>query len=1128
MDKDIEIESIRKRLKNFDFCDLFTQELGWNHPESSKGSISVDGKTVPFSYVAQLKKIPVLSFTGKSWEKFQDQKEREKLHKEIKKRHEKHLAIFSDNQHCASWSYLSEKGKVRVYDYFKGQNGDALLGKLAGIHIGIDEKEPSIKDISENLEKSFNTEKVTKQFYNHFKEGHLDFQKYILGIDDKQHKGWYASVILNRLMFIWFVQKKGFVDGNRNYLSDKLDEFRDKGKNYYEHFLKILFFEGFAKKPEERSNNAKRVLGNIKYLNGGLFVPHSIEDKYGKKIKIRDKAFDKIFEIFSGYDWYAEDGIGKSNEISPDVLGHIFEKYINDVQKKSLGAFYTRDEITEYLSKHNIHRHILDKVNEKGYSFESVEKLLYNLDAPLCKLLLTDENSVLNTLTILDPAVGSGAFLVAAMKQLIDIYSPIIGKIKTMSNRDLDDWLRQFKKEHKSIPYGIKKSIILNNLYGVDIMGEAVEVCKLRLFLSLASAALKEKDLEPLPNIDFNIMSGNSLVGFLKDGNKLRQGDLFQQRSLGDVLTEYNSLVDRYKHEVMSYSDLKNLKKKIKKFMEREEKTLNSLILKECQEKKIKYEVGKEKCALSMKEIEKFEPFHWDVWFGDVVESGGFDIILTNPPWDKVKLEDAEFLREYDQSIKKNGNGIKEKLKKALKNSEKRASYEDKKSFYKLQSNYFKAFYEHQTGEILRADGTSKLSSADMDCYRLFMERCIGLIKNTGRIGIVIPSGLGKDDGSTGLRRYIFNNIKIEGLIDFQNQQGNGKGKIFEGVHPQFTFGLVNLHKTKPCDKFPAMFGARDLKLLENFPEGSVERSIKKIKEMSPRNCSIIEFKDPSDEKIILKAKNFPALGEKIEGTWNVHIYGEFHETGDKPLFKNKKIDRNHLPLYKGGAIYQYEYDYNPEKANRYVDKNANKVLTSNGFAFKNKCYKKHRLVVREVAASTNERTLISSFIPKNAFVNHKLNVIHVFSEDTYMYLMLIQSFLNSFVVDYFLRLRVSIAVRQMDIKQLHIPRIKEGDAFFNELVERSALLTCTGAVFNDLADEIGIKRGGVKEQSERWWIQAEIDAMVAHIYGLTREEYAHILSTFTTGKNAERRDALKRLSIEEFDKIAGEGQKAA
>ena len=550
--------------------------------------------------------------------------------------------------------------------------------------------------------------------------------------------------------------------------------------------------------------------------------------------------------------------------------------------------------------------------------------------------------------------------------------------------------------------------------------------------------------------------------------------------------------------------------------------------MKECQEKKIKYEVGKEKCALSMKEIEKFEPFHWDVWFGDVVESGGFDIILTNPPWDKVKLEDAEFLREYDQSIKKNGNGIKEKLKKALKNSEKRASYEDKKSFYKLQSNYFKAFYEHQTGEILRADGTSKLSSADMDCYRLFMERCIGLIKNTGRIGIVIPSGLGKDDGSTGLRRYIFNNIKIEGLIDFQNQQGNGKGKIFEGVHPQFTFGLVNLHKTKPCDKFPAMFGARDLKLLENFPEGSVERSIKKIKEMSPRNCSIIEFKDPSDEKIILKAKNFPALGEKIEGTWNVHIYGEFHETGDKPLFKNKKIDRNHLPLYKGGAIYQYEYDYNPEKADRYVNKNAKKVLTSNGFAFKNKCYKNYRLVVRDVARATDERTLISSFIPKNSFT---ANTLHCVSVDNYNLLdivLVIQGLLNSFTVDYFTRQTVKDHVNKRHLVKLHIPRIKKGDAFFNELVKRSALLTCTGAVFNDLADEIGIKRGGVKEQSERWRIQAEIDAMVAHIYGLTREEYSHILSTFKTGREVDRRETLKRLSMEEFDKMAGGSQKAA
>ena len=1125
----IDVKNIRKRLQKFDFSNFFTQELGWEHPNGSReGSVSLGGENIPFSYVAQLKKIPVLSFEGKSWEKFQNPQERKKLHGEIKKQHEKHLAIFSDGKTCASWSYLSENDKVRVHDYFKGQNGDALMAKLVGIHIGIGEKEPSIKKISENLEKSFNTEKVTKKFYDHFKKGHLDFQKYISGMDSAEDKGWYVSVILNRLMFIWFVQKKGFIDGNRDYLKDKLCEFKNQRKNYYEKFLKILFFEGFAKKPADRSCKAKRVLGNIKYLNGGLFVPHPLEDKYGKKIKIRDKAFDKIFEIFSQYDWHAEDSRGQSNEIDPNVLGHIFEKYINDVQKKSMGAFYTRNEITGYLSGHNIHRHILDKVNEKGYSFESVEALLYNLNAPLCKLILTDKKSILNTLTILDPAVGSGAFLVAAMKELIDIYSPIIGKIETMGNRELDDWLKRFEKEHKSISYGIKKSIILNNLYGVDIMREAVEVCKLRLFLALASAALEEQDLEPLPNIDFNIMGGNSLVGFLKD-EKLRQGDLFEQRSLEDVLAEYRNLVERYKREEMSFEELKNLKKEIRKLMEREKKTLNALVLKECREKKIKYEVNGKKRDLSIKEIERFDPFHWDVWFGEIIDSGGFDIILTNPPWDKVKLEVAEFLREYDPSIKKKDKkGNNKKLKKALKDNEKNFDYMDKNAFYKFQRQYFKFFYKYQTGEILQDNGTSKQSSADMDCYRLFMERCIELIKKTGRIGIVIPSGLTKDDGSVGLRYFIFNNLKMESLIDFQNQQENRKGRIFEGLHPQFTFVLANLQNTESCDKFYAKFGARDLKLLENFPEDSLVRSIKKIKKRSPLDWSIIEFKHPLDEKILLKAEKFPSLRKKINDSWNVHIYREFDETNDKHLFSSRRIDKNYLPLYKGGAIYHYEYDFKTEQSSRHITQKTEKVQKGTGFAFKNKCYKEHRLVFRHATRTTNERTLIFSLIPKNSFFTNTLNAVHVENvKNRYKYLALIQAFFNSFTVDYFLRLRVPPAANKKYLVQLHIPRIKEGDLFFNELVKLSASLSCTGTVFNDLADEIGIPRGGVKDQNERWQLQAEIDAMVAHIYGLTKEEYAHVLSTVTTGRNEERREKLKKLSMEEFEKINDPCKKA-
>ena len=175
-------------------------------------------------------------------------------------------------------------------------------------------------------------------------------------------------------------------------------------------------------------------------------------------------------------------------------------------------------KITTFLSRKTIREYIKERVSEKkGRKFNSVEEILCNLDPYLCEIILTEKGSILSTIKVLDPAVGSGAFIIAAMRELIDFYGAVIGKIKTMGNRNLNEWLGNFKKKHKSIIYGIKKDIILNNLYGVDIMPEATEICKLRLFLSLVGTALETEELEPLPNIDFNIMTGDSLIGFLKE-----------------------------------------------------------------------------------------------------------------------------------------------------------------------------------------------------------------------------------------------------------------------------------------------------------------------------------------------------------------------------------------------------------------------------------------------------------------------------------------------------------------------------------------------------------------------------------------------------------------------------------
>lgn len=602
--KRLDVARTRDLLQAFDFQRLFIEELGWALPNQAKPfSVSTAGLDFTIREVAQLGAgaFEVTAPDGA----IPDAKVRAAVHREVSKLRHENLLIFVDAERRQSLWYWAKrdgaKTSPRDHYFSRGQPGDLFLSKLAALVVDISELDAEghlpIAEVAQRLRSALDVERVTKRFYDEYRTQHLGFIEHIEGIESERDRQWYASVLLNRLMFIYFLQRKGFLDrGDRAYLRTKLEASRRRGSDrYYERFLKLLFFEGFAKPDSERSPEAREELGEVRYLNGGLFLAHRIEIE-NPDIRIPDRAFENLLSLFERYSWNLDDTPGGSDdEINPDVLGYIFEKYIN---QKEFGAYYTRPEITEYLCEETLYRLILDRVNgpevpgiTTGRRFETIEELLLKLDTPLCRRLLFE---ILPRLAILDPACGSGAFLVAALKTLINIYSAVVGRAKFVKDPSLREWFRKTEAGHRSLNYVIKKQIITDNLFGVDIMEEATEIARLRLFLALVSSAATPDELEPLPNIDFNILTGNSLIGLLQVDDtafniRLGQGNLFH-KSYRQLLDEKNRLIDAFRHATSYGEDLRALRDDIEDAKREALPTLDRILLGEFEAYNVRFE----------------------------------------------------------------------------------------------------------------------------------------------------------------------------------------------------------------------------------------------------------------------------------------------------------------------------------------------------------------------------------------------------------------------------------------------------------------------------------------------------------------------------------------------------------
>lgn len=529
----------------------------------------------------------------------------------------------------------------------------------------------------EDFFEAFNVEPVSINFFREYHEFYLEFvseinnnktsravfeKNNISKNDVEKDIRNFVKRLLGRLVFLYFLQKKHWLgatnkeydDGDFNFLLNLFNFNNESKENFYNKWLSKLFFNALNTPNRENDNfelpNGKCVW--IPFLNGGLFEEFQEPDGH-RQIKFPPTLFELLFKFFNGYNFtiYENSPEDHTVAVDPEMLGHIFENLLED--NKDKGAFYTPKEIVHYMTQESLIDYLKTHVSQTRVDIESLIKkhLVHNFSHDDLKNI----EFLIDKVKICDPAIGSGAFPMGLLQNIFSLKALIHYELE----RDLNDWK----------PAEVKQNIIQNSIYGVDIESDAVDIARLRFWLSLV---VDEQKPKPLPNLDFKIVQGNSLLSrfkiedsienVFKDLNKKRKKnkqdalDLGQYKNLmnqylnatdADSKRQYKELISEIKSAFVF--SLNNKEKfEISKARGQFENLLgNNLFgenigdtneLNQAKKKLLKLEKGRTEKEEGVLHSDSFE---WRFEFPNVLnEEGdyeGFDIVIGNPPYVDIK-----------------------------------------------------------------------------------------------------------------------------------------------------------------------------------------------------------------------------------------------------------------------------------------------------------------------------------------------------------------------------------------------------------------------------------------------------------------------------------------------------------